>query len=147
VVKLETQQISELIQIVHNVQNRITDTQKKIIEVTEGAHQKTVESDRALHESILALIDVLDLAERLDAGRESPELKRVIQRCQTNIKRLKTQEILVDRVTPHFVRVIETRPHDTMSPGAIIQISRKGYQRDGKILRPVDVISVEERLS
>ncbi len=133
-----------LVETLGGIQGRIMQTQRKLVEVSEAHHEEQLRTEKKLLEIHLGTIEILDLAERLSKNAEIPELKRVIQKCQSTLKRHGIHEIQAEQVTPHLVKVIETRAHDSLKPGSILEVSRKGYQMGSKVLRAMEVIAVKE---
>jgi molecular chaperone GrpE (heat shock protein) len=133
-----------MVEVLGSIQGRVMEAQRKLVEVSDARHEDQLRTEKKVCEIHLGTIEILDLAERLSKNAEIPELKRIIQKCQSTLKRHGIQEIQAEQVTPHLVKVIETRAHDSLKPGFILEVSRKGYQMGSKVLRAMEVIAVKE---
>ena len=135
---------------IEQVEARITALQQSHIALQEQLKQAQNSLDRHIDDSTLRVVDILDMIDTIKANvtlSESPIIIKKIEKRLTDIlRRWQVQEIDTThgRVEAGKTRVIETRQASNETPaGMIIEVCRKGYQRNNKIIRPSDVITAQ----
>ncbi|NCT57118.1 MAG: nucleotide exchange factor GrpE [Legionella sp.] len=138
--------------LLQDVATRITDLQKAHVALQDTVKTSQQQLDRTIEEASLKIIDILDLLEHQKTDSSTDMLpqhtaliiKKINKRLIELLTRWHIEEIKLDEglVKPGKTRVLETQPQTESTPsGTVLKVCRKGYQRENKILRPVDVIS------
>lgn len=132
---------------IDRIREIVCDLQKQLIAVED--HSKNLcENIDALHRDYaLKIIDILDMLDILHENSlldHNAVIKKIEKRLRNILTAHDVSEItfLNNQVEVGKARVVETRElsSDT-TPGIILEICRKGYQRNDKVLRPADVIT------
>ena len=139
------------------IEKRICELQRAHVLLQEKLKKMENNFEAQLDDAALRIIDILDLIILAKTNRDLDSesntqaqliLKKVEKRLSDILKRWQIQEIILkgDRVEVGKTRVLETRNFSgETAAGSIVEVCRKGYQRGNKIIRPSDVITVEEK--
>lgn len=123
---------------------RIAEIQRQLV----GEREQTTKSERRFSQSIdalsLAVIEVLDLVERLQAEPDSgPYLRKIGKKLDAVLKSAGVDSLEVTHVAPGLTRVLDTRTQPGTANGTVLEVCRKGYKmrEGGRVLRPAEIIS------
>lgn len=130
----------DFVKVVDEIANRISILQKDYVLFQENDRKEKRIAEKGKDRIALGLIEILDL---LQSEIETPDdllrIKNVASRKLQNLfSEFELTEIStnkLDELKPGEFRVLESQERQEM------MICRKGYRRQGKVLRPVDVIS------
>lgn len=140
---------------IEHIAMRISTLQIAHVSLQEQFKQSQHQVERSMDDAVMRIIDILDM---IEATKPSIELdsnthvnaqlimKKIEKKLIDMLKHWHVQEISCQsgRVEIGKTRVLETKKlSENISSGAIVEICRKGYQRDNKIIRPADVITAE----
>lgn len=139
---------------IEQIKARVAALQQSHVGLQEQLEQTQSNLDRHINDSALRVIDILDMINTVQSkvavNEENPHsttpliIKKIEKRLTDILRYWQVQEINVTegRIEAGKTRVLETRKAaDETSSGMILEICRKGYQRDDKIIRPADVIT------
>ena len=137
------------------IEARISELQTSNIKLQEQLKEDQNNFEYVLNDAALRIIDILDMITivepniGLDNGTNSQLVIRKIEKRLVDVlRRWQVQEIVFkdDQIETDKIRVLATRPVSADLPaGTIIEVCRKGYQRNGKTIRPADVISTANK--
>ncbi len=135
---------------------RINKLQTAYLSLQEKFSEHQYQADCALEGYILRMIDIIDMMETMQAnfrdnhtGNANTELliKKVKKRLMGILQDCDVTEIHFEnnQIEIGKARVLEKQaaPSPEISSGTILKICRKGYQRQDKVIRPVDVITAK----
>lgn len=99
------------------------------------------------------LIEIIDNLERaLEAADEQTAVVQGVDMVRDQLYQTLNSEGLEvinaeDKFNPEVHKAVETREHEKHEPKTIIEEKRKGYRYGDKVLRPAEVVVVEEEES
>lgn len=145
---------AKVVNYIEEIKTRICELQKDHVSLQEQFKKEHNNHSRFIDNSALRIIDILDMIEmtKLNVGLDNDVnsngqfiIKKIEKRLTEVLKQWQVQEIIFQEgiVEAGKARVLETQKILSKSAGTIIEVCRKGYQRDGKTIRPADVITVE----
>lgn len=111
--------------------------QRDALEQRDAQHR--AELDRLLS----AMVDVLDSLDRLLRDETYLRSWRLITRQFTSALRGSGVEVIGsvgESADPHTHRVIETRRSTEVAEEVVLEVLRRGYRHQGRVLRPAEVI-------
>lgn len=125
-----------------DLSKRIIAAQRRLAKSEAGRVESARAYDKSLDDVFLGIIDVIDLLERLSESESQPvAFNKVVRRLTALLKRFDVHDFVPAHTEPGRVKVIETRSLADHDEGAILGVSRKGYRRGERVLRPAEVIS------
>ncbi len=137
--------------IVRQIENWIVELQRSHVGLEEQLKTEQRNFGSSLNEVVFKIIDILDLITvvgsniGLDSSINTQTIINKIEKMLVALlQHLRVEEIIFKdgHVEIGQIRVLETREVSDEIPAAtIIEICRKGYQRNGTIIRPADVIT------
>ena len=140
------------------IEARIVELQQSHIALQEQLKQSQNSLESHINDAALRVIDILDLIDMTQSkptsnqeaspSTTSPVIKKIEKRLIDILLRWQVKEIDVTegRVETGNIRVLETRQvFDEKTEGSIVEVCRKGYQRENKTIRPTDVITARVR--
>ena len=140
---------------IEQIEERISALQKAHVALQEQLKHLQQHVERSTDDSALRVIDILDMIGlaklNMNLNNEANAnsqliIKKVERRLTDLLKHWQIQEVLFpdNRIETGKARVLETRKVSEAIPaGTIIEVCRKGYQRNNKVIRPADVITAE----
>ncbi len=128
---------------------RISKLQQAQVQLQEQYKNTENESERSINDAALMIIDILDMitvsiSNMNDESNALIIIKKIEKRLVNLLRRWQVEEIkfMNNQIELGKVRVLETRKtQEKVLAGTIIEICRKGYQQNKKIIRPADVIT------
>ena len=120
---------------------RIIAIQRQLLATEERSRQEARSHGRAHDDFSLAVIDVLDLTERLCSEEGGGLMAKVARRLKTALTRQGIEEIVPSLASPSLVKVVDTRAIAGEGAAKILEICRKGYRLGDRVLRPAEVIT------
>ena len=146
---------SNVIHSMLQIEASISELQRSNIKLQEQLKKDQNNFEYVLNDAALRIIDILDMITTvepnigLDDGTNAQLVIRKIEKRLIDVLRhLQVQEIVFKdyQIETDKIRVLATRPVSGDLPaGTIIEVCRKGYQRNGKTIRPADVISTANK--
>ena len=140
-----------MVQNIAQIEDSISELQRSNIRLQEQLKEDQNNVEYTLNDAVLRIIDILDMITTVESnlGLEGDTnaqivIKKIEKRLAELLRRLRVEEITIKngQLEANKIRVLETREVSTDVPAAtIIEVCRKGYQRDGKTIRPADVIT------
>ncbi len=137
------------------IENRISELQRSHIELQEKLKNDQNNFENTLQDSALRIIDLLDMITAVESNMGVNDetnawlvIKKIEKRLIALLQYWRVEEITFKdgQIEVGKTRVLETRPVlGDLPANSIIEVCRKGYQRDGKIIRPADVITVDKQ--
>ena len=148
---MTTRHLPSLELAVEYIENFICELQKSKVVLQEQIKTEQRNFDYSLNDVAFKVIELLDLIglcrtnENLDISSNAQiVIKKIEKRLVDILLHLQVEEIELqpDLLEADKIRVIATQERlDGTTAGSIIEICRKGYQRSGRVIRPVDVIT------
>jgi molecular chaperone GrpE (heat shock protein) len=143
---------------------KLIEFQQQIIRTAQASKEQAKAQQDQEDALFLELLEVLDgfenIFRNLEGKRE--ELDKTTKRALKSFEALQRKllrllsgrgvapiELPTGKAIVGLCKVVETRaaPDTTTAPGSILVQVRQGYQREGRVLRPVEVITAEGEMT
>lgn len=162
-VKLESRQVKSALDQFGDLFDTLRDAYRRLQEDLDRQRDRAAAERREAEQPLL--LDLLDLRDRLQAGQEQAERYRpgwlarrggadrfvagMADGMAMNLHHL--DELLAGRgvvaiatlgqaFDPHAMRAVDTAHHPDRPASLVVGVARAGFLRDGRVLRPADVI-------
>ena len=128
------------------IEASVSDLQKSNVTLQEQLKTNHNNFERNFNAVALKIIDILDLIDTVRSNMVEGEtnykliINKIEKRLIAILDFLRVEEITFNQLEQGKTRVIDTRK-SSADVGTIIEVCRKGYQRNGKAIRLADVIT------
>ena len=123
------------------ISHRIVTIQRELLGLDTARREEGHRHQRDLDELLLAVVEILDLTERLKSQGDAPYIDKVGRRIDMLLKRRGLTEITEPRVVPDLVQVVDSRLVSDVDSGTVLEVCRKGYRIGERVLRPQEVVA------
>jgi molecular chaperone GrpE (heat shock protein) len=138
-------------QLIDNINEHICHTQKLNVELQEELQNTKHKVENTLDRATFRIINTLDFIYSIKKTLEIESLQIIIDKILKKLilflEEIGVKEIVLEdncTVDSKLTRVVDTKDAGyNQKPGSIIEICRRGYIRSGKVIRPVDVVTLK----
>ena len=137
--------------LIDNISEHIYSTQKLNVELQEELQNTKRKAENTLDRATFMIINTLDFIYSIKKSLEIESLQiiidKILKKLMLFLEEIGVQEIVLEDnciVDSKLTRVVDTKEGAyNQKPGSIIEICRRGYIRSGKVIRPVDVVTLK----
>ena len=137
--------------LIDNISEHIYSTQKLNVELQEELQNTKRKAENTLDRATFMIINTLDFIYSIKKSLEIESLQiiidKILKKLMLFLEEIGVQEIVLEDnciVDSKLTRVVDTKNGAyNQKPGSIIEICRRGYIRSGKVIRPVDVVTIK----
>ena len=137
--------------LIDNISEHIYSTQKLNVELQEELQNTKRKAENTLDRATFMIINTLDFIYSIKKSLEIESLQiiidKILKKLMLFLEEIGVQEIILEDnciVDSKLTRVVDTKKGAyNQKPGSIIEICRRGYIRSGKVIRPVDVVTLK----
>ncbi len=137
--------------LIDNISQHIYSTQKLNVELQEELQNTKRKAENTLDRATFMIINTLDFIYSIKKSLEIESLQiiidKILKKLMLFLEEIGVQEIVLEDnciVDSKLTRVVDTKEGAyNQKPGSIIEICRRGYIRSGKVIRPVDVVTLK----
>ncbi len=148
---MQNNNLDLICKLIDNISGHIYSTQKLNVELQEELQNVNRESANTLDRAALRVINTLDFIYSIKKTLEIESLQiiidKILKKLRLFLEEIGVSEIVLEDnciVDSKLTRVVDTKNGAyNQKPGSIIEICRRGYIRSGKVIRPVDVVTIK----
>jgi len=123
------------------ISQRVVAIQRSLLSLDTARREEGHRHQRDLEELLLAVVEILDLIDRMKTQDDAPYIDKIGRRIELLLKRRGLIEINESQVVPELVKVVDSRPEADVRSGAVLEVCRRGYRLGDRVLRPQEVIA------
>lgn len=148
---MQNNNLELICQLIDNINEHIYHTQKLNVELQEELQNAKHKAENTLDRATFRIINTLDFIYSIKKTLEIESLQiiidKILKKLMLFLEEVGVQEIVLEEnctVDSKLTRVVDTKDaSDSKKSGSIIEICRRGYIRSGKVIRPVDVVTLK----
>lgn len=148
---MQNNNIDLICQLIDNINEHICHAQKSNVELQEELQNTKHKAENTLDRATFRIINTLDFIYSIKKTLEIESLQiiidKILKKLMLFLEEIGVQEIILEdncTVDSKLTRVVGTKEGAyNQKVGSIIEICRRGYIRSGKVIRPVDVITLK----